>query len=92
MTQELQQLQQKLQQLQQQLRQLQQQKEPKHYLRVADLKTRWRVSTMFIERITRQPGFPKAIRMPGSRIRLFAEDEIEAYEKAAIVAPREARL
>ena len=62
------------------------------YLRVADLKERWNVSTMFIERRTRQPDFPKAIRLPGSRIRLFALEEIEAYEKASVlVRPREAQ-
>ena len=64
----------------------------KQYLRVADLKKRWNVSTMFIERRTRMPDFPKAIRMPGSRIRMFDEAEIEAYEKkAVVVGPREAR-
>jgi hypothetical protein len=62
--------------------------QPKQYLRVADLKKRWNVSTMFIERRTRDPDFPKAIRLPGSRIRLFDEEEVQDYEKKSIVTGR----
>jgi len=58
-----------------------------------DLKARWNVSQMFIERrlrdltfrYRREPDFPRPIRLPGSRIRLFDESEIEAYERASIV-------
>jgi predicted DNA-binding transcriptional regulator AlpA len=64
----------------------------KRYLRVIDLRERWHVSQMFIERRLREPDFPKAIRLPGSRIRLFDETEIEAYEKACVVTYGPARL
>jgi hypothetical protein len=56
------------------------------YLTVAQLKERWgNVSTMFIERRTRELGFPPAMRLRGSRIRLFNEADIEKYERASLV-------
>jgi hypothetical protein len=40
---------------------------------------------MFIERRMRNdPNFPKAMQFPGGRLRLFDEDQIEAYERNAV--------
>jgi predicted DNA-binding transcriptional regulator AlpA len=67
-------------------------KNEKRYLTVAELKQRWGgVSQMFIERRVREPGFPQPIRLPGSRIRLFLESDIEAYERSAVVDYRRQR-
>jgi hypothetical protein len=59
-------------------------KKRKQYLTVQDLKRRWRVSQQFIERKVREPGFPTYMQLPGSRIRLFDEEVIEQYERAAV--------
>jgi predicted DNA-binding transcriptional regulator AlpA len=54
-------------------------------LGIPELKQRWGVSNMFIERRLRSdPDFPTPLRFTGSKIRKFYENEIEAYEKKAI--------
>jgi len=59
---------------------------PKRYLTFAQLRERWGgVSSMFVERRIREdPDFPKAMRFRGGRIRLFDEEEVEAYERKAV--------
>jgi predicted DNA-binding transcriptional regulator AlpA len=67
-------------------------KKTKRYLTVPELKERWGgVSQMFVERRVREPGFPQPIRLPGSRIRLFLESDIEAYERGCVVTYRRPR-
>jgi hypothetical protein len=71
-------------------------KQPKKYLTTRQLRERWGdCSQMFIERkIWHDPNFPKPIRLGhqgGStrgRIRLFAEDEIESYERGCVTGQR----
>jgi len=62
----------------------------KRYLTVAELRHRWgNVSQMFIERrLQYDPDFPKPMKFPGGRLRLFDEEAIENYERKA-VAKRE---
>jgi len=59
---------------------------PKRYLTVNELRERWGgVSQMFIERrLQADPSFPKPMRFPGGRLRLFDEEAIEKYERAAV--------
>lgn len=40
-------------------------------------------------RLRKDPHFPKVIRLPGSRLRMFDEAEIEAYERASVVVRRD---
>jgi hypothetical protein len=58
----------------------------KRYLTVADLRQRWgNVSQMFVERrLQHDPNFPRPMKFPGGRLRLFDEEEIEAYERMAV--------
>jgi predicted DNA-binding transcriptional regulator AlpA len=58
-------------------------KQPKKYLTLQQLCTRWGDrSRMFVERRLRNdPDFPRPIRLGSGRIRLFDEAEVEDYEK-----------
>jgi predicted DNA-binding transcriptional regulator AlpA len=60
----------------------------KRYLTFKQLRQRWGgVSHMFIERrLKDDPKFPKPVRFRGTRIRLVDEEEIEKYERDAVVA------
>jgi hypothetical protein len=60
---------------------------PKRYLTVVQLRERWgNVSQMFVERRMRSdPDFPKAMKFPRGRLRLFDESEVEEYERKAVV-------
>jgi hypothetical protein len=59
---------------------------PNRYLTVNSLRERWGgVSQMFIERrLQDDPNFPRPMRFPGGRLRLFDEEAIEKYERAAV--------
>jgi predicted DNA-binding transcriptional regulator AlpA len=65
---------------------------PKKFLTVNQLTERWGdCSRMLIERRLREdPRFPRPMRL-GGRLRLFAEDEVEAYEKS-FIAGRQASM
>jgi hypothetical protein len=60
----------------------------KKYLTLNQLRERWgNCSHMFVERRLRaDPDFPKPMRFDGGRTRLFALDEVEAYERSKITA------
>jgi hypothetical protein len=58
---------------------------PTRFLEVGDLQDRWGVSRQTIERWWRRdPNFPVAHRFADSRVRKFAEADVENYERAAM--------
>jgi predicted DNA-binding transcriptional regulator AlpA len=61
-------------------------KRTKTFLTANQLCERWgNCSSMFIERRLKDPKFPQPIKL-GGRIRFFALDQIEAYERSRIRA------
>jgi predicted DNA-binding transcriptional regulator AlpA len=60
-------------------------KRDKRFLTFKQLRQRWgNIAPMTLERRLRDdPRFPQPIRLTGGRIRLFSEEEVEAYERAA---------
>jgi predicted DNA-binding transcriptional regulator AlpA len=64
--------------------------DPRHakkFITVPQLRTRWgNCSHMFVERLlASDPKFPRPVKL-GSRVRFFALDEIEAYERSRVHA------
>jgi predicted DNA-binding transcriptional regulator AlpA len=62
----------------------------RRYLTFHQLCERWGgCSLMTLEnKLRKDPNFPKAIKLPGGRLRLFLEEEVERYERAAVVTTR----
>jgi predicted DNA-binding transcriptional regulator AlpA len=63
---------------------------PKQYLTAAQLRARYGgVSHMWVVRRLRyDPTFPRPIKLGGSLIRMWALDEIEAWERSCVVNQR----
>jgi hypothetical protein len=60
--------------------------QPPAYLTINQLKVRWSVSKMWIERrIHEDPRFPKPRRFDGGRNRFWAIKEVEDYEDAVLI-------
>ena len=59
----------------------------KRFLTMRQLQTRWgNCSHMTIERrMEADRNFPRPMRLPQARVRLWDEEEIEAYERASVV-------
>jgi hypothetical protein len=58
----------------------------KRYLGMNDLLERWDVSKQTVERRLRtDPDFPQPFKFPNSPIRKWTEEQIENYEKLAVV-------
>jgi len=64
------------------------QRRQKRFLTMNQLRERWGgVSHMTIERrMEADRNFPRPMRLPQARVRLWDEDEIEKYERASVVA------
>lgn len=58
----------------------------KRYLGMNDLLERWGVGKQTVERRLRNdPAFPQPFKFPNSPIRKWTEEQIEDYEKLAVV-------
>jgi predicted DNA-binding transcriptional regulator AlpA len=61
----------------------------KKYLTTPELRERWGVSHMFLERRLNEPGFPKPVKLGSTPLahRRWPLDQVEAYERDCTVRP-----
>ena len=65
--------------------------EQHRFITLRQLMERWQCSRQTIERLSRKdPAFPSFYKIGGANRRTVRVDQVESYERAAVVARREA--